>query len=102
VDVEGGVDGLDLVRDVLAGSRDYLQAKISNDQNELVRRLTVFASLFLLPTFIPTFIVGLYARLSAPLPRASLAVRLPVVVVPDRRDHGAAAVVLQTQALDLS
>jgi len=52
------VDGLDLARDLLAGSRDYLQAKISNDQNEVTKRLTVVASLLLLPTFI----VGLYGQ----------------------------------------
>ena len=52
------VDGLDLARDLLAGSRDYLQAKISNDQNEVMKRLTVIASLLLLPTFI----VGLYGQ----------------------------------------
>jgi magnesium transporter len=52
------VDGLDLARDLLSGSRDYLQAKISNDQNEVMKRLTVIASLLLLPTFI----VGLYGQ----------------------------------------
>lgn len=52
------VDGLDLARDLLAGARDYLQAKISNDQNEVMKVLTVIASLLLLPTFI----VGLYGQ----------------------------------------
>jgi magnesium transporter len=52
------VDGLDLARDLLAGSRDYLQAKISNDQNEVMKTLTVIAALLLLPTFI----VGLYGQ----------------------------------------
>jgi Mg2+ and Co2+ transporter CorA len=52
------VDGLDLARDLLAGSRDYLQAKIANDQNEVTKKLTVIASLLLLPTFI----VGLYGQ----------------------------------------
>lgn len=52
------VDGLDLARDLLAGARDYLQAKISNDQNEVVKRLTVIASLVL----VPTFIVGVYGQ----------------------------------------
>jgi magnesium transporter len=51
-------DGLDLARDLLAGSRDYLQAKISNDQNEVMKRLTAIASILLLPTFI----VGLYGQ----------------------------------------
>jgi magnesium transporter len=51
-------DGLDLARDLLAGVRDYSQAKIANDQNEVMKRLTVIASLLLLPTFI----VGLYGQ----------------------------------------
>src|SRR5205085_7208782 len=44
-------DGLELSRDLLAGVRDYHQAKISNDQNEVMKRLTMVASLLLLPTF---------------------------------------------------
>jgi magnesium transporter len=51
-------DGLDLARDLLAGVRDYHQAKIANDVNEVMKRLTVIASLLLLPTFI----VGLYGQ----------------------------------------
>jgi magnesium transporter len=49
-------DGLDLSRDLLAGVRDYHQAQVANDQNEVMKRLTVIASVLLLPTFI----VGLY------------------------------------------
>ena len=51
-------DGLDLARDLLAGVRDYQQAKIANDQNDVMKRLTVIAALLLLPTFI----VGLYGQ----------------------------------------
>ncbi|HEY0415075.1 MAG TPA: magnesium transporter CorA family protein [Gaiellaceae bacterium] len=51
-------EGLDAARDSLAGVRDYLQGKISNDQNEVMKRLTVIASLLL----VPTFIVGLYGQ----------------------------------------
>jgi magnesium transporter len=51
-------DGIDLARDLLAGVRDYHQSKIANDQNEVSKRLTVIASLLLLPTFI----VGLYGQ----------------------------------------
>ncbi len=51
-------DALDLARDLLAGVRDYSQAKIANDQNEVMKVLTVVASLVLLPTFI----VGLYGQ----------------------------------------
>ena len=49
-------DGLDLSRDLLAGVRDYHQAQVANDQNEVMKRLTVIASVLLLPTFV----VGLY------------------------------------------
>ncbi len=51
-------DGLELSRDLLASVRDYHQSKIANDQNEVMKRLTVVASLLLLPTFI----VGLYGQ----------------------------------------
>jgi magnesium transporter len=51
-------ESLDSARDALAGVRDYLQGKISNDQNEVMKRLTVIASLLL----VPTFIVGLYGQ----------------------------------------
>jgi magnesium transporter len=52
------VDGLDFSRDLLASARDYQQAKIANDQNEVVKRLTVIAALLL----VPTFIVGVYGQ----------------------------------------
>jgi magnesium transporter len=52
------VDGLDLSRDLLASARDYHQAKIANDQNEVTKRLTVIASVLL----VPTFIVGVYGQ----------------------------------------
>ena len=52
------VDGLELSRDLVAGVRDYLQSKIANDQNEVMKKLTVIASVLLLPTFI----VGLYGQ----------------------------------------
>jgi magnesium transporter len=51
-------DGLDLARDLLTTARDYLQARVSNEQNDVVKTLTVIASLLLLPTFI----VGLYGQ----------------------------------------
>jgi magnesium transporter len=51
-------EGLDASRDALSGIRDYLQGKIANDQNEVMKRLTVIASLLL----VPTFIVGLYGQ----------------------------------------
>jgi magnesium transporter len=52
------VDGLDLSRDLLSSARDYHQSKIANDQNEVTKRLTVIASVLL----VPTFIVGLYGQ----------------------------------------
>ena len=51
-------EGLESSRDALGGVRDYLQGKIANDQNEVMKRLTMIASLLL----VPTFIVGLYGQ----------------------------------------
>jgi magnesium transporter len=51
-------EGLELSRDLISGVRDYHQAKVSNEQNEVVKRLTVIASLLL----VPTFIVGVYGQ----------------------------------------
>ncbi len=51
-------EGLELSRDLVSGVRDYHQAKIANDQNEVMKRLTMVASLLL----VPTFIVGLYGQ----------------------------------------
>lgn len=51
-------DGLELAHDLLAGARDYFQAKVAQDQNETIKRLTAVASLLL----VPTFIVGLYGQ----------------------------------------
>jgi magnesium transporter len=50
------LDALEFSRDLLASVRDYQQSKIANDQNEVMKRLTVIASILL----VPTFIVGLY------------------------------------------
>ena len=52
------LDGLDLSRDLLGSVRDYHQSKIANDQNEVMKVLTVIASIVLLPTFI----VGVYGQ----------------------------------------
>jgi magnesium transporter len=52
------LDGLEFSRDLLSSVRDYHQSKIANDQNEVMKRLTVIAALILLPTFI----VGLYGQ----------------------------------------
>jgi magnesium transporter len=51
-------EGIESARDLIAGVRDYHQSKISNDQNEVMKRLTAVASILLLPTFI----VGLYGQ----------------------------------------
>jgi len=52
------LDGLEITRDLLASVRDFHQSKIANDQNEVMKVLTVIASLLLLPTFI----VGVYGQ----------------------------------------
>jgi magnesium transporter len=51
-------EGLDLSRDLVAGVRDYVQAKLASDQNEVMKRLTIIAAIFLPPTFI----VGVYGQ----------------------------------------
>lgn len=49
---------LDMARDLLASSRDYHQSLIAENQNEVVKKLTVIASALLLPTLI----VGFYGQ----------------------------------------
>jgi magnesium transporter len=51
-------EGVEYARDLLAAARDYHQARVSIDQNEVVKRLTAIASILL----VPTFIVGLYGQ----------------------------------------
>ena len=51
-------ESLDVSRDLLAAAREYHQSKISQDQNEVVKRLAVIASLLLFPTFL----VGVYGQ----------------------------------------
>jgi magnesium transporter len=48
-------DNLELARDLVAGVRDYQQAKIANEQNEVMKRLAVIATLFLPLTFLTGF-----------------------------------------------
>ncbi|MBV8064437.1 MAG: magnesium transporter CorA family protein [Actinobacteria bacterium] len=52
------LDGLELSRDLIASVRDYQQSKIANDQNEVMKVLTVIAAIVLWPTFV----VGLYGQ----------------------------------------
>jgi Mg2+ and Co2+ transporter CorA len=49
---------LDVARDLLASSRDYHQSLIAESQNEIVKKLTVIASILL----VPTLIVGFYGQ----------------------------------------
>jgi len=51
-------ESLDLARELLASARDHQQARIAHEQNEVVKKLAVIASLLLLPTFI----VGVYGQ----------------------------------------
>jgi len=46
---------LDVARDLLGGVRDYYQAKIAEQQNEVAKTLTVIASLVLVPSLIVGF-----------------------------------------------
>jgi magnesium transporter len=49
---------LDVARDLLSSSRDFHQAMVAENQNEVVKKLTVIASLLLLPTLV----VGFYGQ----------------------------------------
>lgn len=51
-------DDLDVARELLASARDHHQAKVAESQNEIVKTLTVIASLVL----VPTLIVGYYGQ----------------------------------------
>jgi magnesium transporter len=51
-------ESLETSRDLIAGVRDYVQGVIAHNQNEIAKRLTMVASLLL----VPTFIVGLYGQ----------------------------------------
>ena len=51
-------ESLDVARELISSARDYHQSKIAQDQNEVVKKLAVVASLLLLPTFI----VGVYGQ----------------------------------------
>ncbi len=49
---------LDVARDLLGGVRDFYQAKITEQQNDVSKKLTVIASLVL----VPSLIVGFYGQ----------------------------------------
>jgi magnesium transporter len=57
-------EGLETARELIGGVRDYHQSKVANDQNEVMKRLTLVASIFLPPTFI----VGVYGQNFAHIP----------------------------------
>jgi magnesium transporter len=46
---------LDVARDLLSGVRDHLQSKIAENQNEVAKKLTVIASLVLVPSLVVGF-----------------------------------------------
>jgi magnesium transporter len=51
-------ESLEFLRDLLATVRDYHQTQIATEQNDVVKKLAVIASLLLFPTFI----VGVYGQ----------------------------------------
>jgi magnesium transporter len=51
-------EALDFARDLVAAAREYHQARIAQEQNDVVKKLTVIASLLLFPTFV----VGVYGQ----------------------------------------
>ena len=88
---------LDVARDLLASSRDHHQAMIAESQNEIVKKLTVIASLVLVPT--------LHRRLLRTELRGG--VRRPVLERgrgdrAHRLDHDPSARALPLAALDLA
>jgi magnesium transporter len=60
-------EGLEYERDLIASARDYHQAQIATEQNEVLKRLAVIASVLLLPTFI----VGVYGQNFEHMPELS-------------------------------
>ena len=52
------IDELDIARELLAGARDHHQSKIAEEQGDIVKKLTVVASLVL----VPSLIVGFYGQ----------------------------------------
>ena len=76
---------LDIARDLLAGVRDHHQSKIAESQSDVVKKLTVIASLVLVPSLIvgfygqnfesafdePYWSIGVSARSSSPRRRSS-------------------------------
>lgn len=57
-------ESLDSLRDYVAGVRDAHQAHVAQKQNEVMQRLTVIASILL----VPTLIVGIYGQNFADIP----------------------------------
>jgi len=51
-------DSIELLRDLVSGVRDYHQAQVANEQNEVTKRLTVLASILLFPTVV----AGVYGQ----------------------------------------
>ena len=51
-------EDLDIARDLLGGVRDFHQAKVAEGQNDVAKKLTVIASLVL----VPSLIVGFYGQ----------------------------------------
>ena len=51
-------EAIEFARDLLAAVRDFQQARVAIDQNEVTKKLTAIASMVLLPTFI----VGVYGQ----------------------------------------
>jgi magnesium transporter len=49
------IEELDVARDLVSSVRDYLQSKIAENQSEIVKKLTMVASLVLVPTLITGF-----------------------------------------------
>ena len=90
-------EALDISRELITSAREFHQSKIGQEQNEIVKRLTVVASLLLFPTFL----VGVYGQNFDHLPELhwhyGYAYSWAVIVADDDR----AAHVLPLEEVDL-
>ena len=51
-------EALDISRELIGNAREFHQSKLGQEQNEIVKKLAVIASLLLFPTFL----VGVYGQ----------------------------------------
>jgi len=70
------MDSIDTIRDLLAGMLDLYISSVSNHMNEIMKVLTIFASIFM-PL---TFIAGIYGMNFQNMPELSMPWGYPIVI----------------------